>query len=713
MGFHSVELPFSRPLWGQLSNDFTRSYPSGHTVARPRNKSSRRAPHSPRKRPGRPRSLRQIRWAALLLGVLVVAFFARTSYSLWAKQVAANRLQVGAISEACRYLRRAARSTPEDGTIDMMLAFCFRQLHETKNWQRALQSAKEKSVSRALIERETQLYRIQTGDWQEEPESQLAAFAGQGVTDYDVPAAFVSGCLADGRNGLARQIFDAWSVDCPDDAHVAYMRGKYWESLGDTQQARAQYEAAIALESRHELAHLALAEMFEQNDQLNQAFELYAALASVSPASEIAALGASRILRKMGHLSQAQAVLDPFVQTTERPMAVAEEMGRIAMDRGDLPVAERWFERAGIGQTRDPLFLITGVSLLGMQGKALEADHLYQRLAALGDRVTRIRELRTRLALDPGDVVATEEIKQLTLELNAEMTSLETLPAESAEGEESSPGRRLFALHCAACHGPEGDATGRAARHLWPPPRNLRWEPSRLVSTNNGVPTLDDTILVLRRGIPGTSMPSYSDLGDEELRLLAEEVHRLRREGLPEQFMRTLAIQGEEITEDDMEEVNNAVAILTTPGDPFEVPSFGPTTPESLARGEESYLELGCASCHGEDGVGADNEMLHDERGFSVRPRDLTCEPFKGGRDLASVYFRIAAGMPGTPHPSCTEVATQDLAEVVQFCLSLSHGPEKVLTDHQRAALANSRAYLASLDAESTGMNSNTAKMPR
>lgn len=683
-------------------------------MARPRNKPNRRQPPSPTKRAGRPRSLHQIRWVALLLGVLVFAFFARTIYSLRAKQLAANRLQVGAISEACRYLRRAARSTPEDGTIDMMLAFCFRQLRETEHWRNALQSAKEKGVSRATIERERQLYRIQTGDWQEEPESQLAAFAGQGVTDYDVPATFVSGCLADGRKGLARQIFDAWSVDSPDDPHVAYMRGKYWESLGDTKQARSQYEAAIALESRHELAHLALAEMFEQNDQLNQAFEQYAALASASPASEIAALGASRILRKMAHLDQAQAVLAPFVQTTERPMAVAEEMGRIAMDRDDLSVAERWFERAGIGQTRDPLFLITAVSLLGMQGKALEADRLYQRLAALGDRVTRIRELRTRLALDPGDAVATEEIKQLTLELNAKITSLETLPAESAaEGEESSPGRRLFALHCAACHGPEGDAKGRAARHLWPPPRNLRWEPSRLVSTKNGVPTLDDTLNMLQRGIPGTSMPSYSNLGDEELRLLAEEVHRLRREGLPEQFMRTLAIQGEEITEDDMEEVDDAVAILTTPGDPFEVPSFGPTTPESLARGEESYLQLGCATCHGKDGVGAEDQMWHDERGFPVRPRDLTRESFKGGRDPASVYLRIVAGMPGTPHPSCTEVSPQDLAEVVQFCLSLSHGPEKVLTDHQRAALANSRAYLASLDAESTGTSSSTAKIPR
>ena len=660
--------------------------------------SNRRQPPPRRKVAGWRCSRRHAVWLTLLAAVVAMALFARTSYSLWAKQVAANRLEIGAISDARRYLRRAAWSTPDDGTIDMMLAFCFRQFRQVDRWQDALQAAEEKGISRARIERETQLYRIQTGAWHEGAESQLATFAGEGITAYDVPAAFVSGCLASGRNGLAQQILDAWSADCPNDAHVAYMRGKYWESLGDTQQARAQYEAAISLESRHELAHVSLAEMFEQNDQLHQAFRQYAALGSVSPGSEVAALGAARILREMGDPDRAQAILEPFARTTEPPMDVAVAMGRLAMDRGDFPSAERWFERAGVGQTRDPRLLMSAVRLLGMQGKSPEAERLFQRIVAMGNRAARARELRVRLALDPGDAAAAAEIKQLFQGLSAEMTSLETLPTESAtEDERSSPGRRLFVLHCGACHGPEGDGNGLASRHLFPPPRDLRWELSRLVSTKNGVPTLDDTVTVLRRGIPGTSMPSYDDLDDDELRLLAEETHRLRREGLRERLVNVLELQGEEVSEYDVEE---SVDLLTSPGDAIVVPPIGPAAPSSLVRGKEIYLELGCANCHGEDGAGVADQMGHDERGFPVRARDFGRELLKGGQDATSVYLRIAAGMPGSPHPSSSGLSQQRLIDVVQFCLSLSREPKKVLTDHQRAALATSRDYLASLGVE-------------
>jgi mono/diheme cytochrome c family protein/Flp pilus assembly protein TadD len=632
------------------------------------------------------------------VAVVALALVARTSYSLWAKQVAANRLQIGAISDALRYLRRAARCTPDDGAIDMMLAFCFRQFRQADRWEDALQAAEEKGISRSQIEQETQLYLIQTGNWHEGAESQLAMLAGKGVTAYDVPAAFVSGFLASGRNTLAQQLLDAWNADFPNDAHVAYMRGKYWQSLGDTRQAQAQYEAAISLQSRHELARVALAEMFEEDDQLQQAFEQYAAVASVSPASEVAALGAAKVLRKMGRLDRAQAILEPLARSTEPPTEVAAGMGRIAMDRGDLPGAERWFERAGVAQARDPLLLMSAIRLLGIQGKSSEAELLFQRVAAVGDPITRARDLRVRLTLDPGDAAAAGELNRLMQQLRNEMSSPENSPAKSStQDERSSPGRRLFALHCGACHGPEGDGNGLAEPHLFPPPRDIRSEPSRLVSTKNGVPTLEDTVAVLRRGIPGTSMPSYDDLTDDELRLLAEEVHRLRREGLHERLVSVLELQGEEVFEDDVRE---SVDLLTSPGEAIVVPPIGPAVPASLARGKEIYIEQGCASCHGEDGAGVADQIWCDERGFPVRARDLARELFKGGQDAASVYLRIAAGMPGTPHPASSGLPQQPLIDMVQFCLSLSLKPKKVLTDHQRASLATGRAYLVSLDME-------------
>ncbi|MFV1967107.1 MAG: c-type cytochrome [Pirellulaceae bacterium] len=645
-----------------------------------------------------PRFRRHAVWLILLLAVVALALFGRTSYSLWARQTAAKQLQIGAIGTARQQLLRAARTAPNDGAIDMMLAFCFRQFHQVDRWRETLESAAQKGIAPAQIEREVQLYRIQTGNWYEGTESQLAAFAAEGVTAYDVPAVFVSGRLANGETDLAKQILDVWSAHAPNDAHVAHMMGKYWETLGDTQQAQAHYETAIALEPRHALARISLATLFEQDDQLNQAFRQYAALGAVSPSSEVAALGAARIQRKMAHLDRAQAILEPFVQASEPPAEVAVEMGRIAMDRGDFPTAERWFQRAGVEQTRDPRFQMSMFRLLGMRGKTMEADRFFARIATVGRRVTRMYDLRVRLALDPTDTAATAEIKQLSLPLDVETPPLETMPSDSAtENERSSPGYRLFVLHCSACHGPLGDGNGRAARHLFPFPRDLRREPSRLVSTDNGVPTLDDTVTVLRRGISGTSMPSYDDvLNDEELRLLAGEVHRLRRDGLRERLVNLMELDGDDIDEEDENEVRETVDHLASPGKPIVVPRIGPAEPPSIVRGKETYQRLGCASCHGADGAGVAEQIWCDERGFPVRTRDLAREFLKGGQDAASIYLRIAAGMPGTPHPSSSGLPQQQLIDLVQFCLSLSREPKRVLTDHQRATLATSRAYLAS-----------------
>jgi mono/diheme cytochrome c family protein len=341
---------------------------------------------------------------------------------------------------------------------------------------------------------------------------------------------------------------------------------------------------------------------------------------------------------------------------------------------------------------------MSAVRLLGMQGKSPEAERLFQRIAAIGDRVTRTRDLRVRLALDPRDAAAAAEIKQLLQGLGDELRSLEASPTESvAEDQNTPPGRRLFGLHCAACHGSQGDGNGLAARHLFPRPRDLRWESSRLVSTKNGVPTLDDTVTVLRRGIPGTSMPSNDALNDDELRLLAEEVRRLHRAGLRQRLVNELQLDGDEVSEDEVEE---SVDLLTSPGEVIVVPPIGPAAPSSIVRGKAVYLELGCATCHGEDGAGVADQIWHDERGFPVRARDLARDLLKGGPDAGSVYLRIAAGMPGSPHPSSGGLSQQALIDLVQFCLSLSRQPKNLFTDHQRAALATNRAYLASLGGE-------------
>ena len=190
--------------------------------------------------------------------------------------------------------------------------------------------------------------------------------------------------------------------------------------------------------------------------------------------------------------------------------------------------------------------------------------------------------------------------------------------------------------------GPLGDTPHVALRaittHSW------------ATSTLNGVPTREDCEAVIQRGMPGTSLRSFDKLSEDQRKRLAQEVLRLRREGIRDRFVSTLRNEGEEI---DDREVRQVVEHLTTPGEVARVPQIGPGDSQAIARGHDVFFNLGCRQCHGDDGVNAWDTPLFDDKGRAIRPRDLAHEPFKGGQEAESIYLRIVVGMPGSPDPAC------------------------------------------------------------
>ena len=226
---------------------------------------------------------------------------------------------------------------------------------------------------------------------------------------------------------------------------------------------------------------------------------------------------------------------------------------------------------------------------------------------------------------------------------------------------------------------------------MFPRPRDLRAGVCQLVSTVNGVPALEDVEQVLARGMPGTSMPSFEELPASDRRLLAEEVIRLRGEGVREQISAALRREGEEIDESD---VRQAVQRATAPGKPVPLPARWPDPAQAALRGKANFATLGCVKCHGEAGTGAADQDLFDDLGEPSRPRDLVYEPFKGGREREAIYRRIVAGMPGTPHPAVSNLLQEQVIELVDYVRSLAREPPVMLTNHGRRVLATPPAYL-------------------
>jgi DMSO reductase family type II enzyme heme b subunit len=245
-------------------------------------------------------------------------------------------------------------------------------------------------------------------------------------------------------------------------------------------------------------------------------------------------------------------------------------------------------------------------------------------------------------------------------------------------------GQKLYAQHCAACHGERGDGKGVAATFLFPKPRDLRAGRFRLVSTDNNVPTRDDLHAVLIRGMPGSSMPPWSHLSQADRDVLVDEIIRIRREGVRDSYIQQLK-DDEGLTDEDLaaadvqQDIQAYVDELTTPGQSTAVPEIQSPTPEAISRGKEVYAKFACISCHGETGRGDGVQEMFDEEKMPTRPRDFTLGIFKGNHDPESLYRRIAYGMPGSPMPGSSTMTPEQMVDLVHYTRSLS-------TEEQRQA---------------------------
>jgi mono/diheme cytochrome c family protein len=513
-----------------------------------------------------------------------------------------------------------------------------------------------------------------------------------GAVQSDVATAILRGCLAQQDVGRAKAFLDTLPGSLCDEAHRDFLWGAYWRSQGNFVEAETWLKRALDARPGHELARVELTALFEDRCQFDRALPECVELAIRSRGSEPATIRLVRVLRAQARLQEARALLAPLAAVPQPADVVLFEMAWIELESGDCERAERLLRRLPFGEATFralyPLALVT----LSLRAKGAEAERLSGEFAARTDRSTRILDLRFRLANNGNDLAARDELQRL------ERRGASAAPKDFLGPSDPGPGSPddssaatagdLYARHCSACHGAAGEGHGPASRHLFPRPQPLRTGRSRLVSTRNAAPTLEDLEQVLAQGMPGTAMPSFKSLTESQRGLLAREVLRLRREGAREQVLRALRDAGEEA---DESEVRRTVEVLTTPGEPVAVPRSWHSSPQVAARGRQSYVLLACNKCHGDDGTGTGGVPLFDDQGEPTRARDLVSEPFKGGHEPRSIYLRIAAGMPGTHHPAVGDLPEQQLADLVVYVSSLARTPQRVLTNFERRVVADRR----------------------
>ena len=210
-------------------------------------------------------------------------------------------------------------------------------------------------------------------------------------------------------------------------------------------------------------------------------------------------------------------------------------------------------------------------------------------------------------------------------------------PRERPLESEPQVGKSVYIQHCAACHGVEGDGGGPASVWLFPRPRNFSAGLFKIKTTpGTALPTDEDLFNTVTRGMPGSSMPSFTYLTVKERREVVQYI----------KYLTAYAdLSGKRINRFEKARQNNGLA------EPIQVPPEPPVTVQSLAEGARLFSKLNCVTCHGETGAGdgPNAPTLKDTQGLYLPPRDFNTGAFRGGHTGRDLFTRIAIGLPGTP----------------------------------------------------------------
>jgi mono/diheme cytochrome c family protein len=221
------------------------------------------------------------------------------------------------------------------------------------------------------------------------------------------------------------------------------------------------------------------------------------------------------------------------------------------------------------------------------------------------------------------------------------------IPVFAMADELINRGYEVYKKYCIGCHGEKGDGKGKAATLLVVKPRDFTTGVFKFKSTPQGaLPTDEDLMNTITKGLPGSSMPSYVLVPERERRAVIEYIKTFSARWIKERL----------------------TASINIPPVPLYIDS-----PESIKRGAEAYKDNGCDLCHGDtgDGRGSSAEELEDMWGNRIKPRNFKRGIYRGGSTPGDIFRTLTNGIEGTPMPVFSDIAEEERWHLISFLLSL------------------------------------------
>jgi DMSO reductase family type II enzyme heme b subunit len=231
----------------------------------------------------------------------------------------------------------------------------------------------------------------------------------------------------------------------------------------------------------------------------------------------------------------------------------------------------------------------------------------------------------------------------------------------------ASRGQGVYDKRCSQCHGADGDGDGPGALFMYPRPRAFKDNSSYKFRSTKGLPSDADLFRVISEGIPGTSMPGFDVLPEQERWDLVAFIKSLSSD-----------FRDPESLEDAVpfEELANAKAPELQEG--------------GLEQGKKIYEEQKCWQCHGKSGLGNGESWpeLYFRKGMDddgkvskyqkrVFPGNLANpESFRNGSTVEDIFRTITTGV--SPMPNYRDsLSVEQRWQLSHYVRSLGPAPKE------------------------------------
>ena len=249
----------------------------------------------------------------------------------------------------------------------------------------------------------------------------------------------------------------------------------------------------------------------------------------------------------------------------------------------------------------------------------------------------------------------------------------------SLDADALAKGSASYRVRCSSCHGMTGD--GRGAGAGFPYPRDFRNGQFKRTtgSAANGKPRVEDLHRAIRGGVPGTSMPLFDLLPDDDVNALAAYVIHLTIRGEVEA---ALIAGSHPDAEEGIVDVGAAARRVANrshrkwleaqPPSVSFVQSVleGEGQAESIRRGYAVFVANACLSCH--EGYGRKASYRYDIWGLPNRAQDLTQPEYRWGREPADLARILRHGIKPANMPAAI-LKDVELADLVEFLRALPY----------------------------------------